>query len=223
MEKISSSHRTNDKMKSVIIYLPSIEHTVTSSRKALSSAKKYGLEVELFKGYTPSQADEYIKKEKLKMYEPGPKLYKIKNKKGGVRGCMISHLNVWKHCISINEPIVVLEHDSEVVSDTFNQPFQDILHLDAHRFIDPDPDENIIPVVEKFEHYRKGEQQLKGTYGYVVKPHSAERLIKGAYTDGITASDMFVKDKYVNIEVVRPRAVRVTSTQSLTVDKSFYI
>ena len=78
-------------------------------------------------------------------------------------------------------------------------------------------------MVEDFVNIRKGENQLMGTYGYVIKPHAAERLIKGAHADGITASDMFVKDKYVRIQVVKPRAVLVDSQDSLTGDRSFYI
>lgn len=210
-------------MKAFIIYLKEVQSTVDAALNCKFSAIKYGLDAWFFEGFTPSRADEYIAKENLKPYLPGPKLFNIKWKRGGVRGCMISHLNVWKKCVELNETIVVLEHDSEVVSESFLQPFKDVLHLDAHRFVDPDPDQNIKPVVEKFEHYRKGEQQLKGTYGYVIKPHAAQKLIEGAYTDGLTASDMFVKDKYVSIQVVRPRAVRVTSQDSLTVDRSFNI
>jgi len=210
-------------MKSVVIYLPEIERTVKAAQTALESAKQFGLDVELFNGYTPSRADDYIKKENLKMYDPGPKLFRIKNKKGGVRGCMISHLNVWKKCVALNENLVVLEHDSKVVSNTFLQPFEDILHLDNHRWAEPDPDLGTPPTVKDFEWFRKGERQLKGTYGYVIKPHAARRLIQGAYEDGITASDMFVKDKYVKIQVVTPRAVTVTSQESLTVPKEFYI
>ena len=210
-------------MKSFVIYLPEIENTVTASKVAMQSAKNFGLDVELFVGYTPKRADEYITKEKLKMYDPGPKLFRIKNKKGGVRGCMISHLNIWKKCIELNEPIVVLEHDSKVVSNTFLQPFDDVLHLDNDRWIEPDPDLGTEPIVQDFDWFRKGERQLKGTYGYVVKPHAAKRLVQGAYEDGITASDMFVKDKYVKIQVVTPRAVMVTNRDSLTVPKQFYI
>ena len=210
-------------MKSFVIYLPEIENTVTASKVAMQSAKNFGLDVELFVGYTPKRADEYITKEKLKMYDPGPKLFRIKNKKGGVRGCMISHLNVWKKCIELNETIMILEHDSLVVSKTFKSSFKDILHLDKHRFIDPDPDLGTEPIVQDFDWFRKGERQLKGTYGYVVKPHAAKRLVQGAYEDGITASDMFVKDKYVKIQVVTPRAVMVTNRDSLTVPKQFYI
>ena len=210
-------------MKAVVIYLPEVPHTVQASKVAVDTAKQFGLDVELFVGYTPTRADAYIKQEKLKMYDPGPKLFRIKNKKGGVRGCMVSHLNVWKKCIALDEPIVVLEHDSKVVSNTFLQSFQDVLHLDNHRWIDPDPDLGTDPKVQDFEWFRKGERQLKGTYGYVVKPHAAKRLVQGAYEDGITASDMFVKDKYVRIQVVTPRAVMVTDKQSLTVPKQFYI
>ena len=77
-------------MKAVVVYLPSVPHTVKASQTAIDSAKKYGLDVELFKGYTPSEADSYIAKEKLKPYLPGPKLFAIKWKRGGVRGCMVS-------------------------------------------------------------------------------------------------------------------------------------
>ena len=97
-----------------------------------------------------------------------------------------------------------------------------MLHLDAHRF-EQYPDRDKDPVVQDFVNVRKGENQLMGTYGYVIKPHAAKRLIQGAHEDGITASDMFVKDKYVRIQVVKPRAVYVDSHNSLTGDRSFYI
>ena len=115
-----------------------------------------------------------------------------------------------------------IEHDSRVVSDTYNQDFEDVLHLDGYRFQE-DPNVGKAPIVEDFINIRKGENQLKGTYGYVIKPHAAKKLIQGAHDDGVTASDMFVKDKYVKIQVVKPRAVYVNSQDSLTGDRSFYI
>ena len=135
---------------------------------------------------------------------------------------VISHYHVWKKCIELDQPIVVLEHDSRVVSETYTADFEDVLHLDAHRF-KQDPDRDKDPVVQDFVNVRKGENQLMGTYGYVIKPHAAKRLIQGAHEDGITASDMFVKDKYVRIQVVKPRAVYVDSQDSLTGNRAFYI
>ena len=135
---------------------------------------------------------------------------------------MISHYHVWQKCIELDQPIVVLEHDSRVVSDTYLQDFEDVLHLDGYRF-EKDPNIGKLPIVEDFVNVRTGENQLMGTYGYVIKPHAAKRLIQGAHEDGITASDMFVKDKYVRIQFVKPRAVYVDSQDSLTGNRAFYI
>ena len=204
-------------MKAFIIYLKEVQSTIDSALECKRTAREYGLDAWLMEGFTPSRADQFIKEQNLKPYSPGPKLFEIKWQKGGVRGCMISHYHVWKKCIELDQPIVVLEHDSRVVSETYRADFEDVLHLDAHRF-EQDPDK-----VKDFVNIRKGENQLMGTYGYVIKPHAAERLIKGAHEDGITASDMFVKDKYVRIQVVKPRAVYVSSQDSLTGNRSFYI
>ncbi len=209
-------------MKAFIIYLKELQHTVDSALECKRTARQHGLDAWMLEGFTPSRADAFIKANNLKPYLPGPKLFKIKWQKGGVRGCMISHYHAWKKCIELDQKIVVLEHDSRVCSDTYLQEFQDVLHLDAHRF-EPDPDEGKPAKVEDFVWIRKGENQLKGTYGYVIKPHAAKRLIQGAHEDGLTASDMFVKDKYVRIQVAKPRAVYVASQDSLTSDRSFNI
>tara|TARA_Y100001938_G_C8087588_1_gene432993 strand:- start:1837 stop:2466 length:630 start_codon:yes stop_codon:yes gene_type:complete len=209
-------------MKAFIIYLKEVQSTIDSALECKRTAREYGLDAWLMEGFTPSRADQFIKEQNLKPYLPGPKLFQIKWQKGGVRGCMISHYHVWKKCIELDQPIVVLEHDSRVVSETYTADFEDVLHLDAHRF-EQDPDRDKDPVVQDFVNVRKGENQLMGTYGYVIKPHAAKRLIQGAHEDGITASDMFVKDKYVRIQVVKPRAVYVDSHNSLTGDRSFYI
>ena len=209
-------------MKAFIIYLKEVQSTIASALECKRTAREYGLDAWLMEGFTPSRADQFIKEQNLKPYLPGPKLFQIKWQKGGVRGCMISHYHVWKKCIELDQPIVVLEHDSRVVSETYTADFEDVLHLDAHRF-EQDPDRDKDPVVQDFVNVRKGENQLMGTYGYVIKPHAAKRLIQGAHEDGITASDMFVKDKYVRIQVVKPRAVYVSSQDSLTGNRSFYI
>lgn len=209
-------------MKAFIIYLREVQHTIDSALECKRTARLHGLDAWLMEGFTPSRADAFIKANNLQPYLPGPKLFAIKWQKGGVRGCMISHYHAWQKCIELNEKIVVLEHDSRVVSETYTEDFEDVLHLDGYRF-EKDPNQGQAPVVENFINIKKGENQLMGTYGYVIKPHAAKRLIQGAHEDGLTAADMFVKDKYVHIQVVKPRAVYVNSQESLTSDRSFYI
>lgn len=207
-------------MKAIILYLKELPHTRESAQIAIDSCKQFNVEPELFEGYVPSRANQYIKEKGLGFYDPGPKLYRIKNKKGGVRGCMISHLEMWKEVVRRNETTIIMEHDAQMVSDTWRVEFDDILHCDAHRFED-DADAGTETRVVPWTHQRKGEIQFKGTYGYVIKPHAAKRLIEAAYDDGITASDMFIKQRYVNLQLVKPRAILVRTKESLSSDRTF--
>ena len=207
-------------MKALILYLKEVPHTVESALIAAESCKTFDVEPQLFEGYIPSKANEYIKEKGLGFYDPGPKLYRIKNKKGGVRGCMISHLEMWHEVVRRNETTIIMEHDAQMVRNTWRADFDDILHCDAHRF-EEDADAGTEMRVVPWTFQRKGEIQFKGTYGYVIKPHAAKRLIQAAYDDGITASDMFIKQKYINLQLVKPRAILVRSKQSLSSDRTF--
>ncbi len=207
-------------MRALILYLKELPQTRESAQIAFDSCKQFGVEPQLFEGYVPSRANQYIQEKGLGFYDPGPKLYRIKNKKGGVRGCMISHLEMWEEVVRRNETTIIMEHDAQMVSTNWNVEFDDILHCDAHRFEDDADAETEIKVVP-WTHQRKGEIQFKGTYGYVIKPHAAKRLIQAAYEDGITASDMFIKQRYCNLQLVKPRAILVRTRQSLSSDRTF--
>jgi hypothetical protein len=74
-------------MKAFVLYLEEVKATHWPANTAMQSAREHGLDAQAFQGYVPSRADDYIKAENLQPYFPGPKLYKIKWNKGGVRGC----------------------------------------------------------------------------------------------------------------------------------------
>ena len=121
-------------MKALILHLKEVPYTIESALIAAESCKTFDVEPQLFEGYVPSKANEYIKQKGLGFYDPGPKLYRIKNKKGGVRGCMISHLEMWHEVVRRNETTIIMEHDAQMVRNTWRADFDDILHCDAHRF-----------------------------------------------------------------------------------------
>ena len=68
-------------MRAIILYLKELPHTRESAQIAMDSCKQFGVEPELFEGYVPSRANQYIQEKGLGFYDPGPKLYRIKNKK----------------------------------------------------------------------------------------------------------------------------------------------
>ena len=103
-------------MKAFVLFLKEVESTHQPAIEAMISAKAHGLDAEMFEGYTPSRADEYIQRENLRPYSPGPKLYDIKWKKGGVRGCMISHLEMWKNSELLDPREIILDYKKKDVS-----------------------------------------------------------------------------------------------------------
>ena len=212
-------------MKARIIYLPQVEHTVKAAQEALLSCQQFGIDAELFKGYAPKEADELLNRLNIKPYSPGPKLYDIKNSKGGVRGCFASHLTMWKECANVlNEPLLIMEHDARIVREIPDVEFQDVLHLDAWRFEeDPEYDTEEPEVMEYFE-MRKDVKTMKGAYAYIIKPHAARKLIELAIMEGFTAADMHISDRAgLKLERIMPRCGIVSDTRSLTSDKGFYI
>ena len=81
----------------------------------------------------------------------------------------------------------------------------------------------VIDSVEAFKsilkQYPENASLLKAYSDFLTKSNLFDLAAK-SYGE---ASDLFVKDKYVRIQVVRPRAVYVASQDSLTSDRSFNI
>jgi len=46
----------------------------------------------------------------------------------GVIGCALSHISLWIHCIEIDRPILVLEHDAIVCRELFDHPVIGCIH-----------------------------------------------------------------------------------------------
>jgi len=207
-------------MKSLVIYLKEIEQSKKLADRCISSCNQFQIQASLFEGSTPSQAKEWINKNNLKIYNPGPKIYKIKMNKPGVQGCLLSHYRCWQYCVELNQNIMILEHDAVVVSDHYQQNFIDVLQLDEHRLKD-DPAEKNEVVANTFE--RKGVKMMNGAHGYCVTPQGATKLINGIHTHGMSPADWHISELLVDIKVVRPRVVKVENDISLTNDRDFYI
>lgn len=209
-------------MRAFIIYLPDILHTRNAAYACYSSCMDFGIEAELYEGYLPSAADKFLSERLMKPFSDGHKLYEIKNSKPGVRGCFVSHFTLWEKCAAGDSDFMILEHDAKMVSPPVNYEFDDILHLDAWRFQENPLMEG--PFVQDYERIKKGHNIFEGTYGYIVKPHAAKKLVECAQTQGWTASDMSISSRAgIRLQHSCPRVVTVTDRKSLTSDRSFNI
>ena len=207
-------------MKAICLYLKDVEESKQLALRCVATCKQFDLDVKLFEGHTPSMAKQWIEKNNLHIFDPGPKLYKIKMQKPGVQGCLASHYHGWKHCVEINEPLIILEHDAVMVAGHVNQPFDEVLQLDEHRYKD-DPEMELDVIDNTYE--RKGVKMMNGAHSYIVKPKAAQKLIDAIHNHGMAPADWHISERYVKIKTVRPRVFKVENKNSLTNDRDFFI
>jgi hypothetical protein len=87
-------------------------HSVSENQlqDCLISAEKFNWNIEVFWGVNgraitdKTWSDEGI----------FPRLDKPTMHRVGVQGCFLSHWTLWKKCVELNEPIIVLEHDAVI-------------------------------------------------------------------------------------------------------------
>lgn len=98
--------------------------------------------------------------------------------------CFASHLSIWKRCLELNEPILVLEDNIQITPEflthfesleTITNKYQLVklcaLHPKKHRIIESLKNQASIV------HYRRS---TCGTQGYSLTPHAAAKLISQA-------------------------------------------
>jgi GR25 family glycosyltransferase involved in LPS biosynthesis len=174
--------------------------------------------------------------------------YKFKKGKAGVYGCFLSHYYLWKKCIEDDIPYTILEHDGFFIKplpEDILDNFDDVLKLDSFDpysknynkeientiskkieyvpYVNPTPKTSI----DKTGNSKHGTgNYLKGAYGYIIKPHAAEKIISWIDTNGFVPADQQIGSNIVDIKVTVPTVVRLhpnyfgnMTTMSLTVNE----
>lgn len=140
-------------------------------------------------------------------------------------GCLLSHISLWAHCVEIDQPIVVLEHDAIMIKPYTTHDIQGaIAYLGCHdQYIGKEPVELTPPT---FDHgYKKG-HHIKRTHAYSIDPSAAKNLLSTVIKDGLLFPvDVFIRvDLFVvyqpglyayeavegNVSTIRHRNVRIT-------------
>lgn len=147
-----------------------------------------------------------------------------------VVSCLISHLRLWKICIELQEPIMVLEHDA-VFTRKFSyehvrNKYRGILGLNDPRGatrksqlfheLTRDKGEGVhdAPWIDD----QSVPQGIAGNSAYIIKPHMAGKLIKQTFEIGMWPNDAIMcKQNFPNmLEVVYPYYTSLQGVKSTT-------
>ena len=207
------------KYKAFIIYNKESMLSKWSVTRTLSTAKRCGINAELFNGVHKDDSERTMKKFGLEWHpmahEWGHRMHHMES----VAGCFLSHYSLWKKCVELKEPILILEHDVE-----FNKhidfPIEDIEFDGILNIGQPiwgtwweDPlnqeRESRIEIrdISKCEkpHAAYGvfdsdritycgceRNFLIGAHSYIITPNAAKKLLKKAKTHGVDRADVFM-------------------------------
>jgi GR25 family glycosyltransferase involved in LPS biosynthesis len=187
--------------------------------ECIIQAAKFGITVEYFDAINGLNYQQHL--DELKIV---PK-YKFKKGRAGVYGCFLSHYYLWKQCVQDNIPYGIMEHDgffiSKLPNDILNH-FTDVLKLDGldpyskYYQIELEKEKDLSLTYKKyynpsakFLHKNETGNYMKGAYGYIIKPHAANRIIDWIFKNGFVPADQQIGDALVDIQVTSPSLIRL--------------
>lgn len=203
-------------MKSFIITLKNHKLSEKLSDDCVNQAKKFGIRPEIFDAIEGKDWQTHIQ-------NTGLSVGKVKKKmSAGHFGNFFSHYYLWNKCKNLNEPLIILEHDGYFIRELPNNilfNFEDILKLDSENPYDPGYSINIKKSINQevaYHHSIKGILREKsfgwytwGSYGYIIKPSGAEKLISWVKINGFTSTDNLIADKVLNVSICKPSILRL--------------
>jgi len=205
-------------MKTIVIRLRGIESSESLAQECIDSGKTHGLIIYPFDGV---YGEEQIA---AKHREFGIRPWREKMKKGriGVKGCFLSHFSIWLHCVEIERPITVLEHDAVILRKfptNILETFDEFLMLDPYnknskQYGPLHTIEHEFSIEEYFndnsqQKYGLAHQYVMGTHGYIIKPTAAKKLIDTVRQNGYYPADMQCHKGILNIQTAYPSLVSI--------------
>lgn len=206
-------------MKSFIIRLNNNLISEKYAAECVKQAKLFGINVEYFDAINGLDYPAHLASLKIV-----PK-YKFKKGRAGVFGCFLSHYYLWKQCAEENIPYLILEHDGYIVRplpENILDMFDDVLKLDNYDPYSKSYDSIITSQQElditvqkyhndkaKFLEKNQTGNYMRGAYGYIIKPHAANKIINWIQMHGFVPADQQIGDAIVDIKVTIPTIVRL--------------
>jgi GR25 family glycosyltransferase involved in LPS biosynthesis len=134
-----------------------------------------------------------------------PRLDKPTMAKPGVQGCFLSHWKLWNLCVELNEPIVILEHDS-VIQQKWESITLDTSIIKLHRHYSG----------KKVKYDVDSGNWSKSGHAYCISPFHAKILIEFVRRVGAYEVDIIMGNKVIPVQHLAPSWVERQNTYSTT-------
>ena len=187
-------------IRTFIITLSSNEESVKSTERALQSAKNVGYDtpIEKFVAILPNDWHNHIRPDATDYFQ-------IYRRPDNVAACFASHYLLWKKCVELNEPILILEHDAIFKENIPEIEFDMCITLGRPSYIRPwqlvcdEPKDGVQPLVQ---------ENFLGHHAYAIKPAAAKIFCEDVESRMLCANDIWIsKDIYPWLQEYNPHPV----------------
>ena len=168
----------------------------------LTSANEFNWDVEIFWGVNGNTltADSWDEIGVI------PLLDKPTMNRKGTWGCFFSHWNLWHRCLTLNKPIIVLEHDA-IIQKNWSSIEIDEAMIKLHRYYKQ----------KNIKHDEDSGVWSPSTHAYCILPDHANKLINFAKSVGGYETDRMMGDRVLKVNHLgKPSMVERQNTYSTT-------
>ena len=232
-------------MKAFVITVKGNEYSENCADRCIKSAEEHGLKVEKFYGVDKEHAYEVMHENNLEWTWannnnaatdcPITGLHTFPYTTGGGSlasltskiGCSMSHFLLWKKCVDLYEPILILEHDAVFLRPLPDFEFNGICQINDPAGCTPRGvewsqkmqqrgGEGTFPKTWiRKENERHIPDGLAGNSAYIIKPWAAKEVISKIKEIGVWPNDATMcKQLFPYLEEYYPFITKVNQTQS---------
>ena len=221
-------------MKAFCIILRDHPYSEAVGARCIESAVRVGLEVSAFPAVGPDQAQQVMAAHGLawtwneggecpitglKQHPYGGGLARV--------GCAMSHFLLWRHCVALDEPILILEHDAVFLRPWPEFEFRGLCQVndptgatrrgkwwaEEMQFRGP----GVFPATWVTDRLQRIPDGIAGNSAYVIKPFAARHLIDLYRRLGVWPNDATMcKQLLPYLEELFPFVTKVEQAQSTT-------
>ncbi len=214
-------------MNSYVISLSKIETSKNSSIEVFNTLKEYNLNPILYEGIYGNDAEKIFLEENRQLHTIDVETSSHKFNSPGVKGCFMSHYNLWRISAHTNEPIMIFEDDVIFYRNFVPIEFEDVLILSINydwkaldflkTYLE---DTHELSEIVKYNNFF-----IPGASGYVISPCAAKKLLD-VYRNTYLPVDWAINSNICKIKIhpqLMGRSKTMDEKQSLTRLKTWNI
>ncbi len=126
-------------------------------------------------------------------------------------GCFPSHYLLWKKCVELGEPIMILEDDAEFRAPVPALRFREFIHLGEPVLRRPGRKHVLYKLPLEFRDVYYPFRSSYGAWAYGISPEDATKLLRSAQEAAVRPADNFITPSKVHMLFYQPQPLE-TST-----------